>query len=145
MKYALRFISECNYEIGGHLIDIRDGLVYISLVGMDATDEQREYFIKVDKKMEFRKRLWLQLKERSPSGLTIVYGGEVGLSIYPSEWDKIQILQYIKGYNNIFYFGDRYEENGNDYKIINHKDVIGNKVNNISDTEAILTSYIRLT
>ena len=101
---------------------------------MDATDEQREYFIKIDKKMEFRKRLWLQLKERASPGLTIVYGGEVGISIYPSEWDKVQILQFIKGYNKIFYFGDRYEENGNDYKLINHKDVIGNKVLNVSNT-----------
>lgn len=134
IRYSLKFISETNYDINGHFIDVRNGLVYISMVGMQATEEQRDQFKKADKRMEFRKRLWLQLNDKKEklmmmgpktSGLNIVYGGEVGITIYPSEWDKVQSLQYLQKYENIYYFGDRYEENGNDYQMIHHSRVQG--------------------
>ncbi len=143
IRYSLKFISETNYEINGHFVDVRNGLVYISMVGLQANDDQRELFLKMDKKMEFRKRLLLQLNERkvklmanlpSNQDITICYGGKVGISIYPTEWDKVQVLKYIKKYENIHYFGDRYEEEGNDYKLINHENVIGYKVNNPDET-----------
>ncbi len=142
MKHSLRFISESNYEIGGHFIDIRDGLIYISLVGLDSSFEMKEHFKKVDKKMEFRKRLLLQLNERKDKNVTVVLGGESGITIYPSEWDKIQILQNLKNYQNIHYFGDSYEENGNDYRIINHEKVFGYRVDSLDDTRRKLDELL---
>lgn len=135
IRHSLKFISEADYEINGHFIDVRNGLVYISLVGMQATQTQRELFINADKELEYRRRLMTQLNELNEnSNITITYGGQVGISIFPCEWDKIQCLEYIKEYNNIHYFGDRYEENGNDYKIINDERIIGHKINNCEDT-----------
>jgi phosphomannomutase len=134
MKHSLRFISESSYEIGGHFIDIRNGLVYISLVGMDATLEMREHFKKMDQKMSFRKRLLLQLHERCDKGISVVYGGEVGISMYPKEWDKIQVMKWLKDYPIIHFFGDRYQEDGNDYQMIHHPKVIGHKVDHWKET-----------
>ncbi len=142
MKHSLRFISESNYEIGGHFIDIRDGLIYISLVGMDSTWEMKEHFKKVDKKMEFRKRLLLQLNERKDKNITVVLGGESGITIYPSEWDKVQILSNLRNYENIHYFGDSYQENGNDYRIIHHEKVRGYKVDSLNDTQRLLIDLL---
>ena len=36
------------------------------------------------------------------------------------------------------YFGDKYLEDGNDYGIINHKNVIGYKIDKVEDTFKIL-------
>lgn len=134
MKHSLRFISEASYETGGHFMDIRNGLVYISLVGIDASFEMREHFKKMDQRMGFRKRLLLQLNERCDKGIRVVYGGETGITMYPKEWDKVQVLGYLKEYPVIHYFGDRYEEDGNDYQLIHHPKVIGHKVDGVNDT-----------
>jgi phosphomannomutase len=133
IKHSLRFIAESNYEVSGHFVDIRNGLIYISLVGMQATPEQREKFIKMDRKLEYRKRLWIQLQERKDAQLEVVYGGEVGLSIYPKDWDKVQCLKYLGEYGEIHFFGDRYDENGNDYQLLNHPRVIGHPINSLDD------------
>ncbi len=143
IRHSLKFISETSYELNGHLIDVRNGLVYISLVGMQANLDQRELFLKMDKRMEFRKRLMIQLNERKeklmfnqPTNLdvTITYGGQVGISIFPSDWDKVQCLKYLEKYENINFFGDRYDINGNDYKMMNHPKVNGHRINNHEET-----------
>ena len=66
----------------------------------------------------------------------IVEGGSVGIAIYPKEYDKIQVLDSFNEneYEKIYYFGDKYELNGNDYKLLNHPRVVGYKVNNYNDT-----------
>ncbi len=142
MKHSLRFISEASYEIGGNFMDIRNGLVYISLVGMDASFEMREHFKKMDQRMGFRKRLLLQLNERCDKGIRVIYGGETGITMYPKEWDKVQALKYLKEYPMIHYFGDRYEEDGNDYEIIHHPKVIGHKVDGWKDTMEFLKKIL---
>jgi hydroxymethylpyrimidine pyrophosphatase-like HAD family hydrolase len=60
IKHSLRFIAESNYEVSGHFVDIRNGLIYISLVGMQSTPEQRERFIKMDKKLESEYIYWVK-------------------------------------------------------------------------------------
>jgi phosphomannomutase len=152
IRYSLKFISETNYDVSGQFVDVRNGLVYISLVGMQATEEQREQFKKADRRMEFRKRLWLQLNDKKEklmgmmgsknSNLSIVYGGEVGITIYPSEWDKVQSLQNLQKYENIYYFGDRYEENGNDYQMIHHPRVHGVPVDSLEMTKDKLSEFL---
>lgn len=69
-------------------------------------------------------------------------GGSVGIAILPSEWDKVQVLNLFHDYETIIYFGDKYLENGNDYKLLNHKNVIGYAVDSPKDTLACLRSII---
>ena len=66
----------------------------------------------------------------------IVYGGSVGIAIYPSEYDKKQIMNHInhKEYDEIYYFGDKYLRDGNDYLLLNHQHVIGYKVDTVNQT-----------
>lgn len=141
VKSSLRYLSNVDYLVSGHLIDLRDGLIYISLVGMTATEEERQEFIKINNEKNYRKELIDILKTESSllgldGYLDIVYGGSVGIAIYPKKWDKIQVLDIInsKEYNKIYYFGDRYESDGNDYNIISDKRVIGIRINSINDT-----------
>jgi len=140
IKEALQFLSKVDYEITGHFIDLRNGIIYISLIGMVATLEERSHFIELNNKNNYRKMLISQLKDKASElgiqdDLVIAEGGMVGIGIYPKEYDKVQVVDCVKDeYKVIHYFGDKYEEDGNDYHLLNHKLVIPHRVNSLQDT-----------
>jgi phosphomannomutase len=148
IKHSLFFISQTTYTVSGHFIDLRNGLVYVSLIGMSANDDERKYFMDLDSSHHIRKELMTQLVEKSKEldifdKITICEGGHVGIAIYPTEYDKEQVVELFKGkYDEIHYFGDKYEKNGNDYKLINNEHIIGHKVDDFDETYDILLQYI---
>ncbi len=108
---------------------------------MVATLEERARFIELNNTYNYRKRLITLLKNKAwelkvENDIVIAEGGTVGVGIYPKEYDKVQVMEVIRpfGYKEIHYFGDKYEEDGNDYHLLNHKDVIAHRVNNLEDT-----------
>jgi phosphomannomutase len=145
IKYALNYISNVSYTITGQFISLRTGIIYISLIGLDTNEEERKIFMEQDLVNNYRNNLLSELKNELvnlniENEIDIVLGGSVGIAIYPSEYDKIQILEIIKkdDYEEIHYFGDKYLKDGNDYKLLNDKNVIGHKINKIEDTLYIL-------
>ena len=145
VKTCLKYIAETNYLISGNFIDLRNGLIYVSLVGMYATDEERANFINLDSIHNYRSELIEILKTQANNlcildKIDICLGGSVGIAIYPSKWNKIQVLNWINksDYDNIYYFGDKYLPDGNDYSLINHQDIKGYPVDNIEQTMSIL-------
>ena len=140
IKICLEFISKVEYTISGHFIDLRNGLIYVSLVGMVGTDEEREEFIKLDKVYLYREQLIHLLKIKAneleiDEYLDICLGGSVGIAIYPKKWNKTQVLNWIDTENiEIHFFGDKYLPNGNDYDLLTHKLVIPHKVDSPFDT-----------
>lgn len=141
LKVVLHFLSNVDYEITGHFIDLRHGLIYVSLIGMNANNEERNYFMDLDIKNGYKKELLEKLRAKAHelsifNEVDIVEGGSVGIAIYPKEFDKIQVLNIIKkeNFSEIHYFGDKYLEHGNDYNLINHVDIVGHRVNNQYDT-----------
>lgn len=149
IKIFLKYLSECDYELSGHFIDLRNGIVYLSCVGMQATLNERDIFKKRDKESNIRNEILNILRKKAidlriQDKISINLGGSVGIGVYPIEYDKIQILNTIlpKKYNKIIYFGDKYDQDGNDYNIINDKNVIGYKINNIEDTFSIIKNKL---
>ena len=141
VKEALQFLAKVDYEITGHFIDLRNGIIYISLIGMVATLEERAQFIEHNNKYNYRKQLITILKNKAwelkiENDIVIAEGGTVGIGIYPKEYDKVQVMEVIRpfGYKEIHYFGDKYEEDGNDYHLLNHKDIIPHRVDSVKDT-----------
>jgi HAD superfamily hydrolase (TIGR01484 family) len=141
IKYCLKYLSNVDYTITGNFIDLRNGIIYVSLIGLNATYEERTYFIELDNKCNYRKNLietlkYITYKLNISNKIDIVEGGSVGIAIYPSEYDKVQVLDMFntKDYDIIYYFGDKCEPNGNDYKILNDNRLIGISVNNYKDT-----------
>lgn len=135
IKTSLGFLSQVDYTITGNFIDLRTGVVYISLIGMSANEEERSYFKDYDRTYKIRENLINLLKNKSKElkieeKISIVEGGSVGIALYPVEWDKVQVLPYLSEYDEIHYFGDKYEPGGNDYNIINHASVKGHRINN---------------
>lgn len=151
VKLALKFLSEVDYTLTGNFVDLRNGIIYISLIGLVATQEERAVYMELDKKHHYRKQLLRLLQEKAVelnihNNIDIVEGGSVGIAIYPKEYDKIQVLSYFPEeiYQTIYYFGDKYEINGNDYKIISSERVFGMKVDSPKDTLDLLGKIIHL-
>lgn len=143
IKVALNFLSTVEYELSGHLIDIRNGLIYISLIGLQANDLEKNNFIEQERKNKYIEKLLNILiiaaeENNILQDLFIGEGGRTGIVIYPKEWNKSQIIENLDKYENIIYIGDKYKENENDYEIMNHPKVKGIKVNNVNDTKIIL-------
>lgn len=143
LKLALFFISTVDYLIAGNIIDIRNGLIYISLVGMTATETERNNFIKIENRRKYRNALLSLLQNKAKElhideYLDITFGGSVGIAIYPKKWNKIQVIQHLPFYTEIHYFGDKYMESGNDYEIMNHNSVIPHKIDTLEQTLNIL-------
>lgn len=149
IKKSFEWIQTILKETSGHFIDIRNGLLYISLIGMQATKSCRKSFYYEEEKYHYRENLLNELKkiaikEGIDDKITITLGGSTGIAIFPKEWGKIQILDsiYKKEYEKIYYFGDRYEPNGNDYELIHHDDIIGIKVDSLKDTKKNLEKIL---
>ena len=141
IKLALKFISNVNYTISGHFIDLRNGIIYISLIGLSATHNERVKFIDINTFNNYKKQLLnILINKAKELNITdkvdIVYGGSVGIAIYPTEYDKIQVLEHLKkeNYTEIHYFGDKYLPDGNDYKLLNHNHIIPHKIDTLNDT-----------
>lgn len=153
VKTCLNYISKMDYLVSGNFIDLRNGLIYVSLVGMVATNEERENFINLDNIHHYRKELIdtlilhaFELGIRNK--IDICLGGSVGIAIYPTKWNKVQVLDWIDNtkYDTIYYFGDKYLIDGNDYKLINHPNIIGCCIDNLEQTTNILEAlYNRFT
>jgi len=149
IKTALQYISYVDYTITGHFIDLRSGIVYISLIGMDATPEERTRFLDEDKKKHHIENLFNCLRQQSTDMGTdelidIVRGGSVGITIYPSEWDKEQVLSYFPEDADIYYLGDKYETDGNDYRLLHHPRTKGYKTDSPEMTIDILHEILEL-
>lgn len=145
IKVALLFLSKVDYNLTGHFIDLRNGIIYISLIGMSAHEIERKYFIELDKKQNIRKQLLNLLIEKAnqleiQDKIQILEGGSVGIGIYPVEYGKSQVLNSLTEYNDIKYFGDKYTPDGNDYEIITHNKIKGYPVDSVSDTLNILNN-----
>jgi len=151
VKLAMNFISTVDYTISGHFIDLRNGIIYISLIGLSATQRERQYFLDLDKTHKYRERLYNDLTNetakmwtKNNNNISVVYGGSVGIAIYPEEYDKVQILESIKmdEWSTIYYFGDKYLEDGNDYKLLNNEYIIPRRIDTIEQTETLLKNML---
>ena len=149
IKHCLQYLSKVDYTITGHFIDLRHGIIYVSLIGLTANETERATFMELDKTNNYRTQLLESLVKKATdlgieNQVAIVEGGSVGIAIYPSEWDKIQILDYFpdRNYEKIYYFGDKYKPNGNDHLILNHPRVEGFPVDHYQDTIETLRKFL---
>lgn len=149
IKYSLHLLSLMHYPLYGHFIDLRTGLIYVSLIGMSATREERERFIELDKKERIRDFFLVSLKNRAmelnvpENSIEIMEGGRVGICLFPTEFGKEQIMGFIDTdkYPSIHYFGDKYLVGGNDYMIMTHPKIIPHPVDSVQQTKQLLKKF----
>ena len=104
----------------GHFISYRGSLVNWSMVGREATHEDREAFVRLDKKLDIRKNLRSILRHRFDvfglETIEMALGGSTSIDIYPSGWDKTYVLNHVDE-KDAWFFGDKCEPGGNDHAL----------------------------
>jgi len=112
LEYCLE-ISKFPIRTGTH-IEERPGTVNFSIIGRGATIAQRNEYIAWDIKQQERESIALQFN-MAYKDLTAVIGGDTGIDIYPTGYDKSQIIKdFDTSVDNIYFFGDKTMPGGND-------------------------------
>ena len=115
--FLLEKLFQSKYPIrtGTH-IEHRPGLCNFSVVGREATQEQRQEYHAFDNQDGERIRIASELGVHFPD-LEARVGGEISIDIYPKGADKQQVIDTLEGDYTIKYFGDRTDPTGNDHTI----------------------------
>jgi len=109
-------LSKSNYiEKTGNHLEERSGTANFSIVGRNATHEQRQRYLKWDNRKNERIEIANEFNEYYGYKSQAVVGGEISIDIFKKGCDKSQIKKYIEG--ETIYFGDRCYPGGNDYAI----------------------------
>ena len=136
VNYVLKYIANLDlpYKRGG-FIRFRTGMLYVTPIGGDCSQEERNHFVEYDAIHQIRQKMINDLKEKFPN-IDFLLGGAIGLGIHPKGWDKSYITKLIDlhEYENVSFFGDRCTSDGNDYPLYSHPDIIGYCVENPNDT-----------
>jgi len=110
--------SHTKYKTGT-FVEWRGSQINFSVVGRNCSTEQREDYVKWDKKSGERKKIVENLKkEFSGWGLGFNLGGQISIDITRKEWDKTYAFENIpEDPVDCIFFGDKVVEGGNDYTI----------------------------
>lgn len=101
----------------GNHIEERTGSLNFSVVGRNATLGERKLYREWDEENRERESIAFQINSMFEN-ITATIGGETGIDIHPTGWDKSQVLQdfdLVK--DRIFFFGDKTMPGGNDYPL----------------------------
>lgn len=115
LMYGWLQASSFPLRTGNH-IEERPGCVNFSIVGRNATLGERKLYIKHDLQNKERESIAYQINLEFPY-ITAKVGGETGIDIYPTGWDKGQILEDFNDFDRVIFFGDKMEQDGNDYPL----------------------------
>ena len=120
----------------GTFIEFRSGMINVCPVGRSCTQAEREEFNKYDKQHQVREKFVKALENEFPD-LQMKYsiGGQISFDCFPIGWDKTFCLQYVeKEFSDIFFYGDKTYDGGNDYEIFNDSRVKGRTTLGPDDT-----------
>ena len=120
-SHAHEFLSEklcaSNFMIRtGNHFEHRPGMVNFSVVGRNATQEQRAEYVKYDTERNERNSIAKLFNELFP-GFEAKVGGETGIDIASKGSDKSQIVKDFGKKDVLWFFGDRMDEDGNDFPL----------------------------
>lgn len=133
----LKRTSGFSVRTGKH-IENRIGMINFSVVGRNATKEQRAMYVDWDTATNERNEFAKEIRKLF-TDLDCSIAGETGLDIYPRGKDKSQVREWIE--NKLVFFGDRCEPGGNDYPLAKVADTVYN-VKDWQETRQILKSLV---
>ena len=118
------FLEKCIEDSGYHTktgnhLEYRNGMLNFSVVGRNATLEQRGSYAEWDKRKQERWTIALSLlaDKESFGDIDVSVGGEISIDIYPRGKDKSQAVEKVRQLHGlpIVFMGDKMGPNGNDY------------------------------
>jgi len=140
LNFNLSYLSQLDIPIKrGTFIEFRKGMLNISPIGRNCSQEERDDFYKYDSEHKVREKMVSVLEtEFADYGLKYSIGGQISFDVFPKGWDKTYCLQFVKNFDNIYFFGDKTLEGGNDFEIYNHDSTHGYSVIGPEHTAKIL-------
>ncbi|KNA20221.1 hypothetical protein SOVF_054170 [Spinacia oleracea] len=136
INFTLKYIAELDIPIKrGTFIEFRNGMINVSPIGRNCSQEERDEFEKYDKIQKVRSTMVSVLREKfGHFNLTFSIGGQISFDVFPRGWDKTYSLRYLEDFNEIHFFGDKTFEGGNDYEIFASERTVGHTVTSPEDT-----------
>eukprot|EP00882_Tetradesmus_deserticola_P005903 GHRQ01006217.1.p1 GENE.GHRQ01006217.1~~GHRQ01006217.1.p1 ORF type:complete len:245 (+),score=110.59 GHRQ01006217.1:66-800(+) len=138
IAFVLHYIADLDIPIKrGTFIEFRNGMLNVSPIGRNCSQEERDAFEVFDKEAGVRPKMVEVLKkEFADYGLTYSIGGQISFDVFPQGWDKTYCLRFVEGeYDDIHFFGDKTFAGGNDHEIFSSEKTIGHTVTSPADTQ----------
>jgi len=133
--------------------NLRNGMINISPIGRNASNDERNEYEKYDKQHNIRAQFVDVLKQKfSDFGLTFSIGGQISFDIFPTGWDKTYCLRHVEAeknisgveYTTVHFFGDKTFKGGNDYEIFEDRRTVGHSVGNPEETMRLVKEMFGL-
>ncbi|KAG0567790.1 hypothetical protein KC19_7G161000 [Ceratodon purpureus] len=137
INFVLHYIADLDIPIKrGTFVEFRMGMLNVSPIGRNCSQEERDEFERYDKIHNVRKAFVEVLKEKfGDYSLTFSIGGQISFDVFPRGWDKTFCLQYVENeFSEIHFFGDKTYPGGNDHEIFESEKTIGHTVTSPEDT-----------
>lgn len=130
ISFCLRYIADLDIPVKrGTFVEFRNGMINVSPVGRNCTQEERIAFNKLDEQQHIRSQMVALLRQKfADFNLTFSIGGQISIDVFPQGWDKTYCLRFLKDFDKILFFGDRTSPGGNDYEIFSFPGVKGHTV-----------------
>eukprot|EP00877_Chromochloris_zofingiensis_P003603 jgi/Chrzof1/13243/Cz07g25280.t1 len=138
INFVLHYIADLDIPIKrGTFIEFRNGMINVSPIGRNCSQEERDEFERYDKEANVRPKMVEVLKEKfADLNLTYSIGGQISFDVFPQGWDKTYCLQFVdKDFDDIHFFGDKTFKGGNDYEIFSSDKTIGHTVTSPAETQ----------
>ncbi|KAJ8460311.1 hypothetical protein OPV22_033237 [Ensete ventricosum] len=138
INFTLHYIADLDIPIKrGTFIEFRSGMLNVSPIGRNCSQEERDEFEKYDKVHNIRQKMVSVLREKfAHMDLTFSIGGQISFDVFPRGWDKTYCLKYLGEFQEIHFFGDKTYKGGNDYEIYESELTVGHTVTSPDDTAA---------
>ncbi|KAI4295044.1 hypothetical protein MLD38_040683 [Melastoma candidum] len=136
INFTLHYIADLDIPIKrGTFIEFRNGMLNVSPIGRNCSQEERVEFEKYDKVHNIRPKMVSILREKfAHLNLTFSIGGQISFDVFPNGWDKTYCLRFLDEFSEIHFFGDKTYEGGNDYEIYESERTVGHTVTSPDDT-----------
>lgn len=141
INFVLHYVADLDIPIKrGTFVEFRNGMLNVSPIGRNCSQDERDEFEKYDLSTGVRKKFVETLREKfADYGLTYSIGGQISFDVFPAGWDKTYCLQFIKEFETVHFFGDKTFQGGNDHEIFESERTIGHTVTSPDDTRTQCT------
>lgn len=139
LNFVLHYVADLDIPIKrGTFVEFRNGMLNVSPIGRNCSQEERDAFEEYDKTAGVRAKFVETLKkEFAEYELTYSVGGQISFDVFPRGWDKTYCLRFVEGdFDEVHFFGDKTYEGGNDFEIFSSEKTIGHTVTSPDDTRA---------
>ncbi|XP_031554162.1 phosphomannomutase-like [Actinia tenebrosa] len=111
VNFCLRYIADLKIPVKrGTFVEFRNGLINVSPIGRNCSQEERIAFNEYDKVHKIRDTFVKVLREKFKDyNLHFSIGGQISFDAFPQGWDKRYCLNHVMGENfkEIHFFGDK--------------------------------------